>query len=233
VSAVTDMDGPIEREPYPERLAGHVVTPGANPRVHGYDVEGDLARHYRFTDGVLLALTGELPSEATGRAFEIVLHFLSPVSVAEAPAHAAVVARICGAHSAAIAGTGAVALAERARHVLAEHRDLIAWLDDPKSAPGPSRYNSSSPGEHASVERLRAALDAASVRLDIVRQGLSRTATLLGALHACGLRREDQMVTAMVLASLASVASEAHSHAMIALRSYPMRLPPFQYEPGR
>jgi hypothetical protein len=54
-------EGPLEDAPFPEKLNARVVTPGANPRVHGYDVEGDLAAHYTSSETMLLCLTGELP----------------------------------------------------------------------------------------------------------------------------------------------------------------------------
>src|SRR5579862_485636 len=99
--------GPVEQYPWPEELRGNVVTPGSRPRMHGYDVEGDLARHYRSSDVVLLALTGELPSDEQSIAFDVALTFLAPLSVAEAPAHVAALAHITGSRSSAILGVSA------------------------------------------------------------------------------------------------------------------------------
>ena len=95
-------NGPIEAQQWPERLTARVVTPGDDPRVHGYSIESDLARHYRTTDAFLLALTGELPSDDDGTAFAGAMHFLSATSIAEAPAHAAALARICAATTSAV-----------------------------------------------------------------------------------------------------------------------------------
>ena len=92
---MTTHRGPLDDVEWPKKLPAHVVTAGPAPRVHGYDVENDLARHYSFSDAIYLSLVGELPNDATSRAFEIALHFLAPVSAAEAPSHAAILARFC------------------------------------------------------------------------------------------------------------------------------------------
>ncbi|MFI5302192.1 MAG: hypothetical protein ACHREM_29225, partial [Polyangiales bacterium] len=57
-------EGPVESQPWPTQLDAHVVTPGARPRMHGYDVEGELARSGSLAEIGLLATTGELPSAA-------------------------------------------------------------------------------------------------------------------------------------------------------------------------
>jgi hypothetical protein len=72
------VSGPIEQQKWSEHLEAHVVDDRGPLRVHGYDVESDLARHYRFSDVVYLTLTGELPDDARSRAFEIALCFLLP-----------------------------------------------------------------------------------------------------------------------------------------------------------
>src|SRR5258708_5243088 len=81
--------GPIDVGLWPSQLTARVVDGGFRPRILGYDVQTDLARHYSFAEVVLLCLCGEVPTREVGRAFEIALSFLAPVSAAEAPAHAA------------------------------------------------------------------------------------------------------------------------------------------------
>jgi hypothetical protein len=103
-----------------------VVTPGSEPRVHGYDVERDLARHYRFSDVTLLALVGRLPSDEQFEAFDAAMSFLAPLPITEAPTHAAVLARICGAQSSGVIGAAAVALAERREAVGRLRAALVA-----------------------------------------------------------------------------------------------------------
>ena len=109
------LSGPLEETPFPEQLLGRVVTPGAAPRLHGYDVERDIAVHYGQAELVLLALTGELPDSRAAVLFEVACAFLSPISVAHAPAHAAVLSRLCGTTTSATIGTAAIALGEEAR----------------------------------------------------------------------------------------------------------------------
>lgn len=120
---------PFSQNPWPSKLTARVVSPGADPRIHGYAVQDDLARHYRFSDVIYLSLTGELPTDAQSRMFEQVLIRLSPISVGEAPSHAASLARVCDGSNSAVIGTGAMALAEQARFVVSEHR--AARLADP------------------------------------------------------------------------------------------------------
>ena len=68
--ATTTYVGPFDREAWPARLAAHVVSPGPEPRLHGYAVAGDLARFYGAIDVTWLVLRGELPTaaEQIGRA---------------------------------------------------------------------------------------------------------------------------------------------------------------------
>ncbi len=81
--------GPFDREAWPARLAAPVVSPGPEPRLHGYAVAGDLARFYGAIDVTWLVLRGELPTAAERAAFDVAMVLLAPVSVGEAPAHAA------------------------------------------------------------------------------------------------------------------------------------------------
>jgi hypothetical protein len=183
--------GPFDID-WPEKLTARVVTPGPAPRIHGYDAEGDLARHYTWAETVLLILTGELPSESRTRAFEIAMSFLAPAPVQEAPTHAAVVARVCSVYTSAIVGTAAVALAEQARY----------WM---------SRANEPGdvPGEDASVERLRHALRHAGLSVPGIEGRVTRFAALVATLRFAGLEATEQQEAAMVLARLPCALAEA------------------------
>jgi hypothetical protein len=220
--------GPLDEAPAPSTLRAHVVTPGAAPRVHGYDVEGDLARHYGAAETTLLALTGELPAPEVARAFEVATAFLAPVSVAEAPAHAAVLARLCRARTSGILGIAAIALAEQARTVVADHADLVAWLDRP-SGDAPAR-GAATDDDARSVARLRAALAPTGLRVGLLDRDPTRTAALVAVLHACGLVRPEQIETAIVIARLPCVMAEASAVRPGRFRRYPTNLPPFRYE---
>jgi hypothetical protein len=221
--------GPVEQHPWPEELRGNVVTPGTRSRMHGYDVEGDLAKHYRFSDVVLLALTGELPSDEQSIAFDAAMIFLAPLSIAEAPTHVAALANITGSRSSATVGVSAIALAERARMLVADSGPLLQWL----AAPGSSldaRFRDDRPDERESVQRLRDALAGRGVRIAALDGSLSREAALLATLWFAGLTRPDQLEAALVTAALPGVVAEAPFHKVASFREYPMQLPPFQYE---
>ncbi|MDD5310077.1 MAG: hypothetical protein PHU25_22395, partial [Deltaproteobacteria bacterium] len=166
---------PFDAVDWPQKLLARVVTPGAAPRIHGYDVEGDLALRYRFSDTVLLALTGELPDDRTGQAFEVAMQFLSPTSVAEPPAHCGVLARLCGARTSGVLGAAALAAAEQALFLVEGHAELIEWLERPEREP-PARHLAGNEAEQASVSRLRAALAQTGFACPALDVDLSREA---------------------------------------------------------
>jgi hypothetical protein len=221
--------GPLESGTWPETLTARVATPGAHPRIHGFDVEADLARHYRLSDIMLLSLTGELPADPLGRAFEIACAFLSPASVADAPAHAAVVARLCGATTSTTVGVTAIALGEQARWIVAEHADLVAWLTRGEG-PLPARYRSEDAADVAAVESLAAALAQVDLPVRALAERPTRMAGLLAVLHACGLVRLEQLEVALALARLPVAIAEAFANRATSFGEYPINLPEFRYE---
>jgi hypothetical protein len=225
-------NGPIEDRPSPTKIEAHVITPGPDPHLHGLSVEGDLALHYRFPELVQVALTGAAPDEANGRAFDIALQFLAPLAIAEAPTHAAVLARVCGARTSSIVAVTCIALAERARHVIAQHGDLLAWLETADGGELPARYRSSSAEDAACLDRLRMALASAGVEVPGLARGLERWTALFMTLHFAGLRRPEQLEAVLVMASLAPTVAEAISHAPGAIANYPINVPAFVYEEG-
>ena len=92
----TKHTGPIEDLSWKKKLQARVVSLDEDPNIHGYSVSEDLAPHYSFCELFLLTLTGELPEKETGKIFETALQFAAPITVAEAPTHAAILARLCG-----------------------------------------------------------------------------------------------------------------------------------------
>ncbi len=228
--SVETNHGPFDVQPWPEKLTARVVTPGAQPRIHGYDAEGDLALYHPFADTVLLSLTGELPQPAASRAFEVVLHFLAPTSLAQAPAHAAVVAKVCAASTSALLGTGALGLAEQARFVVAHHEAWIAALNEARGESPPPEALASDSEDRASVSRLRTALRPTSLSVPALAHDLTRDAAVIAVVHACGLRRAEQIEVAMVFARIPALMAEALAAPMRGFRDYPMNLPPFRYE---
>jgi len=222
-------NGPVEDHAFPSQLDARLITPGPDPHLHGFSVEGDLALHYRFPELVQLALTGVPPDEAKGRAFDIALQFLAPLASAEAPTHAAILARVCDACTSSILAIASIALAERARHVVARHEELLKWLEEPiGELPAPCM--ASGADDRACVDRLQKALASAGVEVPGLALGPDRWAAIFMTLHLAGLRRPAQLETVLVMASLAPTLAEAISHPPAGFTQYPMNLPPYVYE---
>lgn len=223
-------EGLFDDNPWPEKLTARVVTPGGRPRVHGYDVEGDLARHYRFTDLLLLTLTGELPSGHASALFDVALQFASTIAVNEAPAHAAVLSRMCGGDAAAVSATTAIALAEQARFELARLGSWLAWL----AAGGvaiPAEACARDDADRESVRRLRNAAGPLVSHVRALREDtdIGREAAIVACLHACGLHRADQIERALVTARLPLAVAEGMAASVGDFRNYPANLPRTEY----
>lgn len=220
--------GPLEQDgPFPDVLTGRVVTPGEQPRIQGYEVEADLARHYGVLETAFLALTGELPNEKSARALNVALVFIMAVPVNEAPSHVAALARLSGARDSAMIGAAAIALAEQTRVLLDEHVELLEWLRQP-SGSLPSAYRSKADGERLAVEQLRAALPEGYPVPGLVA-GATRQAAVLAVLFSCGLRRRSQLEAMLVFARLPTVLAEGLSERATAFQRYPINLPRFEY----
>lgn len=219
--------GPPDLVPWPSRLRAHVVDatdPSHAPRLHGFDLHDDLARHYRFTEVAALALAGDPLPDALADALEVALVFLAGVSIAEAPVHAAALAGLCGARPAAVVGTAALGLAERAADTFEALRD---WLE--ARAPLPERFQCADDSDRAAVARLSAALPESWPAFP-AEAGLE--AALYLVLHRCGLRSPMQVATLVVLAGLPAAAAEAAAVAPGDFMQYPTTsAPEFTYEP--
>jgi hypothetical protein len=223
------LEGPLDAAPFPETLSARVVTPGPRPRLHGYDVEADLARHYTATDIAFLTLTGELPAPEVSAALGIAFAFLAPVSVAHASVHAAVLARTCGTTSSSTLGVAAIALAEQARVLLDDHAAWLAWLAAP-SALFPELYRAADASDAAASARLREALSAVGFRAAWLAEKPTRSAALLGVLYACGLKGRGQLEAAVVTARLPTAFAEAMAVKVADFNQYPTNLPRYAYE---
>jgi hypothetical protein len=228
-TATEKRTGPIEDQTWATKLQSRVVTPEASPRIHGYDVENDLAEHYGFADSLMLAALGDLPNDPERRAIEIALHFLAPMSVAHAPSHAGMLTRLCGATQSASFAAGAYLLAEDARVLVEAHTDLIAYLaDDDKKIL--ERFAAKNAADRASVARLRKAIAKTGVVVPALDHDLSRDAALLSVLVACGARAAGQLELFVMLGRFACVAAEALATTPTQFRNYPISLPPFRFE---
>src|SRR5258706_9883503 len=149
--------GPVEGGPWPLALTGHVVDTDdarGSPRIHGYDVHDDLARSFSFAEVVLTSLTGEAPSREAGRAFEVVMTFLAPMSIASAPPHAAMLAQMCGARPAGVLGVACLALTEQGRAWVGANAALFTWLRGPPGPPYPPDARARGDPERAQAAEL-------------------------------------------------------------------------------
>ncbi|MBI5546426.1 MAG: hypothetical protein HY901_21270, partial [Deltaproteobacteria bacterium] len=217
----------VDQRVEPSRLSARVVAAGSPPRLFGYDVEGDLARHYGFSDTVALLLGGDLAEPEKVRAIEVALIFLSPVSVAEAPAHAGLLSRICGAPFSATLAIATIALSEEAAFTLEEHREWLTWLSTGDYSEPPARFVTQGTEDSGVLERLAAALPPGfAARALAVRP--KRTAAVLAVLHTAGLSPEA-MQTYWVVARLPAVAAEAAATRLLGMKEYPFNLPPLDY----
>ncbi len=219
--------GPFEAGPGPETLDARVLDP---PRVHGYDLEADLAEHYRFTDAIFLAATGELPDERASRAFEIACHFAAVLSAGAAGAHVASLVHLCAAGPHAVVGAAATVLADGARDVVLRHRPWLAWLRGPDGAARPDGFGASTDAERRSVAELRARLGGAPRGTD---GDPSRDAALLAALVDAGVRADGAIVLVLAWARLPLAVAEGLATPPKRFASYPMRLPRWEYEESR
>ncbi|MFO0651187.1 MAG: hypothetical protein U0326_33495 [Polyangiales bacterium] len=220
--------GPGETFPYPETLPAHVVEDGPAPRIHGYAVFDDLARHASFGEVALLTLLGEEPTPEAARAFEVALVCLAPLSLADAAVHAATLARMTAGRHQAVLATGGIALAERAAWLLDQHASLFEWLDGGRG-PAPEAVTAR-PEARASLTRVRAAVEASGLPVPALTHDLSIDAALLTVLRACGLRARWQVEAALVLAWTPALAAEAACMRPYAFKDYPFNAPPFVYE---
>ncbi len=197
------MSSPFDDGEWPEQMLARVVDPGPPLRLHGYAIDDDLARHRGVSDVHFLALTGELPNGEQARVFARTTVFLSGISVAEAPSHAAVLARICDGTTSAIIGTAAIVLAEQARFCVAEYRA----------------------GRGTASERSAALAELTGLALPS-----DAVAAAFAALEWCGLVRDEQLEAAFVTARLPVVIAEALATPPNSFRDYPLNVPRMIYE---
>jgi len=221
---MSERKGPIESRAWPEAIEAFVVDSSAE-RVCGYAVAEDLAVHYRFTDVILLTLTGELPSEQRGRAFEVALTCALPVSVAESPIHAAVIAGYCGARPGLLLSAASVALGEGAVSSL---EAVTPFLDGHTELP--PRLRATTDADRRFLPHLVARLQG-TVDVPLLGREPRRDLALVAVLHACGLTTPLQVATALSLARLPVAAAEAAPRNPDQfVEKYPMDTPPFRYE---
>ncbi len=226
---IDTTSGPIDDREWPQQLDSHVVYPGTNPLIQGFDVQADLALHYSFAEIALLTLTGKAPDENTGRAFEIALAFLSPISTAEAPAHAAVLTNLMGCTSNGLLSVVGIGLVEQAHFILEAHKELLAWLNNPAEHSFPESSQLQNKEEHAAIKRLQFALKNTAVSSKSFENNPSLMAAILSVLYECGLQTQDQLEAVFTFARFLCTAAEGFAIKRMNILKYPMNLPVFRY----
>ncbi len=221
--------GPFDDHTWPEKLTARVVTPGAQPRLHGYDIEGDLALHYPWHATLFLSIVGELPDDATSRVFDVTMQFASVISVAEAPSHAAVLARICDASTAGMSSVAMLGLGEQARFLVGEYRPWLEWLRSPADEIPDIARADTDHGQTA-IDRLRKAILPTGLAVTGLEREINRTAGVLACFFRCGLVNDDHLEVAIALARFPLVMAEALATPSGSFKDYPVRLPQIRYE---
>jgi hypothetical protein len=226
---VTDEDlGPIDSRTWPRELTAHAVTPGAERRLFGYDVERDLAAFYRFSDLLFLSLVGELPDDARSRAFEIALCFALPVPVADAGVHGPVLARLCGARPSGVLSVAGLVLGEQTTATLAAASAALEARERGESAGLPAALRATSEPERASVGALASMLTGL-VEVPVLADDPSREIALVAVLRACGITSAFQLASLLALVRIPSAVAEASRVKPGDFATYPIDTPHFEY----
>lgn len=219
--------GPFDEQPFPDKLQGHVVAPDADPRIHGYATQSDLARSVPFLDIGWLALTGNLPTDGERRPLGIALAWLAPLHVGEGPTHAIVLARIAGGPDHVLPGVAGLALGQLAAHEIETAGHVGRWLDGSGELPAASI--ATAPAAVAAYQDL--ARDSAAwfaVPLP-PSPALTRVAAAYALLHRLGITDSLRLQAFSAWARLPAVMAEAAYARPGAVRAYPARLPDYQY----
>jgi hypothetical protein len=197
-------------------LRAHVVDERGAPRLHGYDVHGDLALNYSFAEVVLTVLRGEAPTAEEGHAFAVALTFLAPVGAGDGPVHTASLCAMLDAPHGSVIGAAAVALVDQAEAMI-------------ERAP-----TGASDEDRGGVAALRNALGSAVTLVPaLAREDLRLDAALVAVLRACGLQRPAQLACAITMARLPAALAEAERYTPADFRDYPIDVPHYRYEEDR
>jgi hypothetical protein len=225
--------GLLDHVPCASALVGHVVSPDPEPRLHGYEVRGDLAKNVSFLDLGWLALTGQLPTDAERAAVGRALAWLSPMHVGEGPAHAAVLTRVAGAPDAVLPGVVGVALGQHTAAEISTANQLFAWLEGREEAPAAWVVHEPNAADLAAHDDLvRASIDWFDVPLP-ARPVLTRVAGAYALFHRLGIVDPVRLHALSAWARLPVLLAEAACTRPGSIASYPTRLPDYEYVEDR
>jgi hypothetical protein len=223
--------GALDDTDWPQTLVAKAVWPeSTDDRLHGYAILGDVSRHYRHSDLMYLAITGELPDDRQSKLFHVAVCSYSALAVDQAPTHVGVLSRICGGNLASALGAGLVVLADKARFELVAHAPLLGWLANAGNEVPPAFRDNGD--DHAWVAVLRETLAHLQLDASLVRAEMTRNSARIALLFESGLRTSEQMEAAIVSAGCTGVVAEALCASPRDLGSYPVKLPPFHYIEG-
>ncbi len=203
-----DTPGPVEAGAWPETLPACVASPSRPRHVHGYALLDDLGRHYDFGEVAFTLLAGTAPTADWGRAVNLAFAALAGTTIADAPVHAATLARRCTAPARTALAIGMLGLAEQADHEL--HQP---------------------PGDTDEDAAALWALLPDDLRPHLDGPPTSATGLAIRILRGAGLTSDTQLIAAISMARLPTLAAEVDAVQSGDVRGYPMRLPDFEYEP--
>ncbi|MBW2464794.1 MAG: hypothetical protein JRH11_24305 [Deltaproteobacteria bacterium] len=213
----------------PDALRAHVVSLERPPRLHGYDVEADLAQNYTVGEVALLALRGSPPTREEGRAFEVACVFISALPMTEGPTHAAMLARLCGASGAGVTATACVALAERAEREVADALPLFQAIERGDDPPVPVPCQAIDARDAESATQLCDAVGRLGWVCEYIPDGVGVVTAALGVFYQLGLHDPLQLVAAQCQARMPAVLAEAMGTKVGDFRAYPMDVPPVRW----
>lgn len=202
----------------------HVVEPGPTPRLHGYGLHDDLARHYTFAESILLALTGELPERNAGRAFSVAMTFLMDTPITEAATHAARVCVVGKGGIGSVASVGALGVVAQCQR---DAQDFDAVLAAIEVGRVPRELAAHSYRERLAVARLRTALP--WPELGLLASDIALLPAILATLIRCGIRSEELATVALIHGRLVSTLAEGFGSGDRSFSGLPAKLPEFFY----
>jgi hypothetical protein len=211
------------------QLEARVVdTSGEEPRIHGFGVRSDLARHFSFADVIALSLTGVEPSERASDALRRALVVLSPTDVGSAPAHLGVLVHLVSRDYASSVASASALLAERAAATLAERAELLQALREGREPAATASQLEAANAEGEEVAGLFAQCSDFAQTPWFAR--LDATSAALVVLFECGLVENWQLQSALFLAWCPCTMAELGTRGSDPIESYPINLPKFRYE---
>lgn len=222
--------GPMENFTWPDKLSAKLVDAGDDNDLHllGYSLSDDLLQHYSFTEMAYLALTGHLPQKEQSVLLELALRLWAAFSLAEAPAHAASLARICGSSNSATISIAATLLSEQSQNLIRHNKSWLDFLrnksklDSHRELPSPR-----------TVHWLRAItkqLPKNIKNIEFLEKSTTPEELILALLVLAGIEASTQISSFLVLARLPVSCAEAWTQKAASFADYPSDLPGFRYQ---